>query len=80
MSQPKISIIQEAMPRIAAFDHLPDDALLNVREVSALACRSVPSVWRDAKAGVLAQPVKVGVKATRWRVVDVRNYLAGGKR
>lgn len=63
--------------RIAAFDQLPQEALLNVHEIAALASRSAPSIWRDAKDGSLATPIKVGRNSTRWRVADVRVYLAG---
>ena len=77
MNQSFSKISKPVLERIALFDRLPDDALLNVQEVGALAGRSVPSVWRDRKAGFLASPVKVGANATRWRVADVRSYLAG---
>lgn len=79
MEQTNILISQATVTRIAAFDQLPSDALLNVQEVSALAGRSVPSVWRDAKGGHLAKPIKIGTKSARWRVADVRRYLAGSE-
>ena len=65
--------------RIAVFDELPDGALTGVSEISALACRSHASIWRDVRAGRLANPVKLGPNSTRWFVGDARKYLAGGK-
>lgn len=77
MSQAKIPITETTLTRIAVFDQLPEHALLNVHEVSALAGRSKPSIWRDAKDGHLAKPIKIGAKSARWRVGDVRKYLGG---
>ena len=69
---------QTATERISSFDELPDGALTDVAEISALACRSRASIWRDVNHGRLAHPHKVGPNATRWYVSDVRNYLKGG--
>jgi predicted DNA-binding transcriptional regulator AlpA len=63
--------------RIAVFDDRPDGALTDVSEISALACRSRASIWRDVNHGRLAKPHKVGPNATRWYVGDVRVYLKG---
>jgi predicted DNA-binding transcriptional regulator AlpA len=64
--------------RITVFDDLPNGALIDVSEISALACRSRASIWRDVHDGRLSQPHKVGPNATRWYVGDVRRYLKGG--
>ena len=64
--------------RITLFDDLPDGALTEISEISALACRSRASIWRDVHDGRLSQPHKVGPNATRWYVGDVRRYLKGG--
>ena len=74
-----LNIRPGVVERVSVFDALPDSALMDVHEISALANRSVPSVWRDAKGGVLAKPIKIGTKSARWRVADVRQYLAGGE-
>lgn len=79
MDQLNIPISKPTLTRVAVFEQLPNDALLNVQEVSALAGRSPTSVWRDSKNGRLAAPIKIGSNATRWRVSDVRRYLAGGQ-
>jgi len=62
--------------RVRNFDNLPDDALLDVRDVGILASRSRASLWRDVKSGRLPQPIAIG-GAKRWRVEDVRAYLKG---
>jgi predicted DNA-binding transcriptional regulator AlpA len=59
------------------FSLLPDDAMLDVRVVSIILNRSVASIWRDAKCGRLANPIRIGARSTRWRVGDVRNALRG---
>jgi len=64
--------------RITVFDDLPNGDLIDVSEISALACRSRASIWRDVHDGRLSQPHKVGPNATRWYVGDVRRYLKGG--
>jgi predicted DNA-binding transcriptional regulator AlpA len=65
------------LERITVFDDLPDGALIDISEISALACRSRASIWRDVHQGRLSQPHKVGPNATRWYVRDVRSYLKG---
>jgi len=62
--------------RVRNFDNLPDDALLDVRDVGTLVSRSRASLWRDVKSGRLPQPIAIG-GAKRWRVEDVRAYLKG---
>lgn len=59
------------------FGVLPDDALLDVRAISVLACRSRASIWRDVQAGRLPKPIAIGLQAKRWRVADIRAYLKG---
>jgi predicted DNA-binding transcriptional regulator AlpA len=68
---------QSALDRISGFDELPDGALTDVAEISILAQRSKPSIWRDVRYGRLAKPHKIGPNATRWFVGDVRRYLQG---
>jgi predicted DNA-binding transcriptional regulator AlpA len=63
---------------VTAFDVLPDTALIGVQEITALACRSRASIWRDVQAGRLPKPIAIGPQARRWRVADVRAYLKGG--
>lgn len=62
---------------VAAFDTLPEEALVDLRTVTVLSCRSKSSIYRDITAGRLARPVHIGPKSARWRVGDVREYLTG---
>jgi predicted DNA-binding transcriptional regulator AlpA len=62
---------------IAAFETLPDVALVDLKTVMALSCRSKSSVYRDIAAQRLSKPIQIGMKSVRWRVIDVRNYLSG---
>lgn len=64
--------------RMSTFDDMPESALVGVHEISALACRSPASIWRDVQEGRLSRPIKLGPNATRWTVGDVRSYLKGG--
>lgn len=63
--------------RVVGFDTLPDSALVSIKEIIALSRRSKTSIWRDVKAKRLAAPIKLGPRCTRFRVADVRTYLAG---
>lgn len=60
------------------FPSLPDDALIEIRVVSALLGRSPASIWRDVGHGRLARPVRVGARSSRWHVGNVRASLRGG--
>lgn len=59
------------------FPSLPDDALIEIRVVSALLGRSNASIWRDVSHVRLAHPVRIGARSTRWRVRDVRAAMKG---
>ena len=63
--------------RIQNFSQLPDNALLSSREINQLTGRSRTSIWRDVMRGLLAEPVKIGPQAVKWRVSDVRHFLNG---
>jgi predicted DNA-binding transcriptional regulator AlpA len=69
-----LNIIRRVQRTLEQFDLLPDDALIDVRAVSAVRGRSVASTWRDVAQGRLSRPVKVG-GSTRFRVGDVRADL-----
>ena len=63
-------------PALANFDALPDSALIDVATVAALLGCSRNTVWRKARAGELASPIKTGPNSTRWRVGSIRAHLA----
>lgn len=65
------SQLEKLAARMALLALLPDDALLNCREVCAFLNRSKTSVYRDVEAGRLAAPLKVG-SASRWKLGDIR--------
>ncbi|GIT88481.1 AlpA family transcriptional regulator [Roseobacter sp. OBYS 0001] len=44
--------------------------LISVKEVATTLSLSVPTVWRQAKAGALPSPIKIG-GSTRWRRSDI---------
>jgi predicted DNA-binding transcriptional regulator AlpA len=61
---------------LETFPLLPDEALIEIRTVSALLGRSRASIWRDVATGRLPAPIKLG-GSTRWRVGSVRAALGG---
>ena len=65
---------------MAAFDALPEEALVNLKTIIALSCRSKSSIYRDIAANRLARPIHIGPKSARWRVSDVRAYLTGNSK
>lgn len=72
-------IEQRTASRVAQFSSLPDEALVDVRVVSAILNRSVTSVWRDVTRGVLEPPVRVGAQSSRFRVGNIRAVARGGR-
>lgn len=65
---------------VVAFDALPEKALVNLKTIMALSCRSKSSIYRDIAASRLARPIHIGPKSARWRVGDVRAYLNGNSK
>lgn len=63
-------------PTLAAFDSLPDSALIDVRAYALLLDCSANTIWRRARAGMLPAPIRVSPQQTRWRVGEVRKALA----
>ena len=58
--------------KLDLIDSMPDDAAVDIQVVCVLRGRSPASIWRDVKAGRIAQPFKVGPHSTRWRLGDVK--------
>lgn len=50
---------------------------LKVQQVAAMLNVSKGTVWRWAKAGQLAQPVKLTPGSTRWRLSDIQAFADG---
>jgi len=63
-------------PALAAFDSLPDSALIDASAYALLLGCSTNTIWRRAAAGVIPRPIKVSTQQTRWRVGDVRKSMA----
>lgn len=57
------------------FDSLPNSAYVSPRTVAAVIGMSESTVWRMAKAGKLT-PKKMGERATRFNVGQVRSLIA----
>jgi predicted DNA-binding transcriptional regulator AlpA len=53
-----------------------DIALIDVRAVAELLGVSESWVWERTKGGHFPQPVRLGSRCTRWRVRDIRLYVA----
>lgn len=78
---PRLSarIVQRTASRVSQFPSLPDEALVDVRVVSAILNRSVASVWRDVTRGVLEPPVRLGAQSRGFRVGNIRAVARGGR-
>lgn len=63
-------------PALAAFDSLPDSALIDVSTYAMLLGCSSNTIWRRAAAGMIPKPIRVSSQQTRWRVGEVRKALA----
>ena len=49
--------------------------LLTVKDVAELLKVHVRSVWRLAATGDIPEPIRLGPKTVRWRVVDLEAHL-----
>ncbi len=66
-------------PNISHFSTLPDEAMVSVKTVAAVLEQATVTVWRRAaREEHFPKPRKLGTRCTRWRVGDVRAFLAGG--
>lgn len=61
---------------VKAFNDLPDDAQVRGAVVCGLLDCSRATLWRKLQARALPQPRVLGVNVHRWRVGDLRSYLA----
>ena len=60
---------------LKVFDDLPDSANVQIQIVCALLGCSAATVWRRVKQGTLVQPVRFGLRTTRWNVGELRIAL-----
>ena len=63
---------------VSHFDLLPDSAMVTVKAFSAVLDAGDSTVWRRAKNEPdFPQPYRLGSKCTRWKVGDIRAFIAG---
>ncbi|OOG57452.1 AlpA family phage regulatory protein [Polaromonas sp. C04] len=62
---------------VSHFDQLPDAALVPVKAFSAVMDAGDSTIWRRAKTEPdFPQPIRLGTKCTRWKVGDIRAFIA----
>jgi len=59
------------------FSRLPDDALIRLCTIQALALVpfSTSTLWRQCRIGAFPRPVRVSSQVTAWRVGEIREWL-----
>ena len=57
-----------------------DNRLLRLREVLALCGLSRSTIYRKMREGSFPEPLKVGVRAVRWREAEIEDWLASRPR
>jgi predicted DNA-binding transcriptional regulator AlpA len=65
--------------RIKSFDALPDGATLGLRETVLIVGMSRATIYRRMALGTFPRPTHA-YNGNRWRVGDIRRFLAGAKR
>ncbi len=58
--------------QLSLVEAMPDETLIGVQLTSVIRGRSVASTWRDVKAGLIPQPIKIG-NSSRFRLGGIRN-------
>jgi predicted DNA-binding transcriptional regulator AlpA len=66
----------DAAALVAAFVAAPDDALTKGNTVCEVTTLSASTRDRQVLAGTFPKPLKFGTRCKRWRVGDVRTWLA----
>ena len=56
------------------------DAFLRREEVEARTSLSRSSIYRLMRSGVFPEPVKISLRAVRWRSSEIEQYLASRPR
>lgn len=57
------------------FSEMPDAGFVRVKTIAQHIDVNPSTLWRWARSGAFPKPVKLGTRATAWRVSDVREYL-----
>ena len=64
---------------VSQFDQLPDSAMVPVKAFSAVLDAGESTIWSRAQLeSGFPKPVKLVKKCTRWKVGDIRAFMAGG--
>ena len=64
-------------PDISHFDDLPGEAMISIKALATLVNKGVSTVWRNCKQDPdFPKPVRLGPGCTRFKVGDIRVYLA----
>jgi len=53
-----------------------DVAMIDVNGVASLSCMSHSWIWNAAAKGEMPKPVRLGARCTRWRLAEIRTWLA----
>lgn len=61
---------------ISGFDKLPAEAMVSVKVIAALTGSGISTVWRYALNPDFPKPIKLSARCTRFRVGDIRAWLA----
>lgn len=64
-------------PDISHFDKLPDAAMISIKALATVVEKGISTVWRNCKYDPdFPKPVRLGPGCTRFKVGDIRAYLA----
>ena len=64
-------------PDISHFDNLPDAAMISVKALATVVDKGVSTVWRNCQQDPdFPKPIRLGPGCTRFKVGDIRAYLA----
>lgn len=62
---------------ISHFDDLPDDAMVPIKTLAALIDKGESTIWRNCQeVPDFPKPIRLGPCCTRFKVGDIRAYLA----
>jgi predicted DNA-binding transcriptional regulator AlpA len=59
-------------------NNLGDVQLLTVKQVAKLLGFHERTCWKMAVMGEIPKPIKIGSKAQRWRMNDLKSFIQGG--
>lgn len=64
-------------PDVSHFDKLPDAALIAINALAAIMGKGVSTAWRNVRNDPdFPNPIRLSAGCTRFRVGDIRHYLA----